>query len=178
MKKWFLSIALLLTVFVSPSFAQGLEVGIGVALPTTGRTIVTGAQVDSFGILRANSTLDSGPQLFVEIHKPFKVGEKFAVGPMIAFTPKIDLGTASNTQTTQPIAGGVGIAFQVPSKLKQHINIGVAYMVTQPIVQLADGYADGFQVPRGSNGQPLGVQFKTASLSRIMLTMSVSGWFK
>lgn len=177
MKKFMLAFAMVLLTAVSAS-AQGIEVGIGLAMPVTGTEVVTGAQVDSFGIVRANSTLDSSPQLFLELHKPFKLGPKFAVGPMLAFAPKVDLGLTSNDQTLQPVAVGVGVAFQIPSKMKQHINIGVAYMKTSPISQLADGYADGFQAPRGANGQPLGIQFKQASLGRLMLSVSVSGWFK
>lgn len=161
-----------------PSFAQGIEVGVGVAMPVTNTDLATGAQVDSFGVVRVNSRLDSSPQLFVEMHKPFKLGPKFAVGPMLGFTPKLDLGMASNNESVQPVAAGIGIILQIPSKLKQHINVGVVFMRTAPIVQLADGYADGFQAPRGANGAPLGIQFQEKSLSRVMLTMSVSGWFK
>lgn len=170
--------ALLALALPALAAAQGIEVGVGLASPITGRQIVTGAQVDSFGVLRANAKLDSSPQLFVELHKPFKLGEKFAIGPMVGFAPRVDFGMVGNTEAVQPVAVGFGVAVQIPSKLKQHINVGLAYVATGPVTQLADGYADGFQVPRGANGTPLGVQFQSKSLSRLMLTFTVSGWFR
>jgi hypothetical protein len=159
--------------------AQGVEFGVGIAAPVTNRDVVMAAKLDGLGVVRATRSLDASPQLFGELHKVFKVGPKLAMGPMIGFTPAVNLGITSNDQAEQPVGAGFGLLLQVPSKLKQHINVGVLWLITAPMPQMATGWLDGYQAPRtGQFGTPIEPEFKRASLNRVMLTMTVSGFLK
>lgn len=180
MKKLVAVIVLALVIVASGSaFAQGIELGVGLGAPIGGNNVVMDAQIDGSGVVRATRTMDSSPSLVVELHKPFKLGPKFAIGPMIAFTPSFNLGVSSNETSEQPVRAGFGIAIQIPSRLKQHINVGVLYAITPPITQLAPGWADGYQAPRsGINGFPLPPEFIKGSVSQVMFTMTVSGFLR
>lgn len=158
--------------------AQGIEFGLGLGAPIGSKSVVMEAKVDGSGIVRATRTMDSSPSLVVELHKPFKVGPKFAIGPMIAFTPSFNLGVSSNETSEQPVRAGFGVAIQIPSRLKQHINVGVLYAITPPISQLAPGWADGYQAPRSRlSDQPLPPEFIRGSVGQVMFVMTVSGFF-
>jgi hypothetical protein len=174
MKKFIIAALLL---FPTLSYAQGIEMGFGIGVPLTSRNITTDALVDSLGVVRATRTLDAGPQILLEFHKAFKVKE-LGIGPMIGFLPKIDFGTVTNAESEQPIGAGIGILVKVPSKTKQHFNIGVLWVVTAPVQKVDSQWVDGFQAPRASvSGLPLEVQFSRGSTNRLMIVATVSGLF-
>lgn len=156
--------------------AQGIELGVGVGVPISSRDITTEAVVDSFGIVRTARVLDSGPQILVEFHKTFKAGQ-MGIGPMIGFVPKIDFGTVTNAETEQPVGAGVGLLVKIPSKSKQHFNVGVLWVITAPVSKVDAAWQNGFQAPRGVSGIPLPPQFTRSSVNRLMLVTTISGLF-
>lgn len=176
MKKVLLAFLAAITI-AAPTYAQGIELGIGITAPLTGRSIVTTASIDDLGIVHATRTLDTAPQIVIEFHKTFKAG-KLGIGPMIGFAPKIDFGTVSNLETEQPLGAGFGIAVQIPSPRKQKFNVGLLWLITSPVTQLSPDFVDGFQAPRTSiSGPPLPLSFERHSVNRICLTLTVSGLF-
>jgi hypothetical protein len=184
--KAFILAALVALAIPSAALAQekkeeksGIEFGVGITAPLTQRNIITEAHNDTLGVTRVDRALDGSPQILVELHKTYKVNKSLAVGPMIAFTPKIDMGLTSNTATEQPLGAGFGFIVQIPSKLKQHINVGAMWLITAPVDQLAPGWQDGFQAPRnGQFGLPMNPEFTRASVHRICLVMTVSGFLR
>ena len=179
MKKMILVVLVLIFCFLGMASlvcAQGIELGVGVGVPVSSRNIVTEAMIDSFGVVRTARTLDAGPQILVEFHKTFKASQ-LGIGPMIGFLPKVDFGTVTNAETEQPVGAGLGVLVKIPSKTKQHFNIGVLWVVTSPVQQIGPEWREGFQAPRGASGLPLPPQFTRQSVNRLMIVTTISGLF-
>jgi len=154
----------------------GIEFGIGIGVALSGRNIATFAENDTFGITHVTKTLDEGPQLFLELHYDFPVG-KLGVGPVIGVFPKIDVGTVTNSETEQPVAGGLGMMLRFPTGTRQHFNVNFLWAITAPVFVMHEQWRDGFQAPRGVNGLPLQPEFTQQSVNRFMIAVSISNIF-
>lgn len=169
-----LTIAMLLT--ATSAFAQ-VEVGLGLGAPITARSIPTSAHIDNAGTVRVDETLDASPQIVIEVHRTFKLREKLAFGPYLAFAPKIDFGTSSNIGSQTPLGAGFGLLLSTNAGAKHRINFGGMWLITTPLTQVNPAWRDGFQAPRSSQDLPQEIRFEKGSVSRLMLTMTVSGIF-
>lgn len=159
-----------------PEDSGGIEFDIGIGVALTGNSLATFASNDTFGVTRVTQTLDEGPQLFLGIHYDYPVG-KMGFGPIIGVFPKIDLGTVSNAESEQPVAGGLGVLMRMPTNFKQHFNLAFMWAITSPVPVMNDQWRDGFQAPRGINGLPLQPEFTQKSVNRFMLVITVSNLF-
>lgn len=151
--------------------------GMGLAVPVTGTDIVTEASVDASGVVHANKVLDSSPQLFLEIHRTWKMTKDMEIGPMFGVTPKIDFGMLSSDNTEHLIGAGFGLMLTKPVKDKKFLNFGAMWLITQPVEQLTPEFKDGFQAPRAF-GLPILPVYVTKSVNRMVFYMTVSGLFQ
>ena len=174
MKKLLLTGLFLLTIS-SSAFAQ-IKLGLGLAVPLSARNIVVTAHVDNAGVVHVDKTLDASPQILVELHRTFKVNKDYEIGPVVGFCPKIDFGSASNSNTEHLVGAGFGLVITKPVSDKKYINIGVMWIVSSPVSQVNPEWREGFQAPR-TNNIPLDVRTRINSVNRIMFTMTISGLF-
>lgn len=175
MRKCILVIAAIIFA-ASTAYAQ-VEVGLGLGAPLTAANIPTEAHLDGSGIVHVDKTLDASPQIMVEVHRVFKMNEKYGVGPFIGFAPKIDFGLATNNQTEQPIGAGFGMLTSIHAGQKYRLNVGLMWLITGAVKQVDPAWQDGFQAPRNRQDLPMDVGHVTKSTNRILLTMTVSGLF-
>lgn len=176
MRRLVVGLAVTLLLSASPAFAQ-VQVGIGLGAPVSGRYIPLDGHIDSTGEVTIDRTLDSSPQLVVQVLRTFKLKEKLGVGPFLGFCPKVDFGTSSNTSAETPLGAGFGFLISTNAGAKQRINFGLMWLITPPMSQVNPAWRDGFQAPRTSQGIPQDIRLEKSSVSRIMLTMTVSGIF-
>lgn len=178
MKRLLFALAVLV-VSAAPSFAQGLGLGIGFAVPVIGQDVITLAHNTPEGVVTADRYLDASPQLAIEVHRTFMVSQrkKFAMGPSVIFLPKVDFGLASNNETTQGVGAGFGVIGSFPAGGKRSLNIGLAWVIQQPVPTLAPQWQPGFQAPRGRNDDPQLPQYEDKSPQRLMLFFTFSGLF-
>lgn len=168
--------ALAVLLLASPVSAQ-IQLGVGMGAPIVGNYIPTTGHVDSAGVVTIDSTLDSSPQIVVEVHKTFKVHEKLGIGPYLGFAPKVDFGTASNSQSESPIGAGMGFLVSTSAGGKHRLNIGLMWLITGPVVRVNPAWRDGYQAPRSLQGIPLDIRTERSSANRVMLTFTMSGMF-
>lgn len=173
---WGGAIIAIVLMLASPVYAQ-IQIGVGLGAPIVGNYIPTTGHVDSAGVVTIDSTLDSSPQIVVEVHKTFQVHEKLGIGPFLGFAPKIDFGTASNSQSESPIGAGMGFLVSTSAGGKHRLNIGLMWLITGPITQVNPAWRDGYQAPRSLQGVPLDLRTERGSVNRVMLTFTVSGMF-
>ncbi len=176
MRRILLLTLLVLFITIPNMYAQGLEFGAGFGVAMMGRNIPTFATVDSLGVTHITTTLDEGPQLFLELHYDIPVGS-MGIGPVIGVFPKIDLGSVTNLETEQPVSGGVGLMVRLPFNSKQHFNLNFIWAISAPVSQVDGRWLNGYQAPRDSSGLPIQPQFIRQSNNRLMFAFSVSNIF-
>lgn len=177
MRRMFVTLTMLLLLAL-PSIAHAqIQLGLGLGAAVVGRTIPTSGHVDSAGVVTIDSTLDSSPQIVVEVHRTFKVASKLGIGPFLGFAPKVDFGTTSNAGSETPLGAGFGFLVSTNAGAKHRINIGAMWLVTAPVTQVNPDWRDGFQAPRTSQGIPQDIRSFKGSVNRLMLTLTVSGIF-
>lgn len=165
------------TVQPAPKQKAEIEFGIGMGVALTNSATAVEAVVDSFGVTHVTKTLDEGPQLFLDVHYDIPIGNKMGFGPVLGVFPKVDFGSVSNTETEQPVAGGLGMMLRMPTNTKQHFNLVFLWAISTPSNVLNEQWKDGFQAPRGINGQPLPPEYNHSSVHRFMLVGTISNLF-
>lgn len=178
MKRLLLALAVLV-VSAAPSFAQGLGLGVGFAVPVIGQDVITLAHNTPEGVVVGDRFLDASPQLVIDVHRSFKMKptSKITIGPSFVFLPKVDFGLASNNETTQGVGAGFGGILGFSAGGKRSLNIGLAWVIQQPVPQLAPAWKPGFQAPRGRNDESQAPQYEDKSPQRLMLFFTISGLF-
>lgn len=178
MKRLALALAVLI-VGAAPSFGQGLGLGVGFAVPVVGQDVITAAHNTPEGVVTADRFLDASPQLVIDVHRLFKLKptSKVSIGPTFVFLPKVDFGLASNNETTQGVGAGFGAMMGFQAGGKRSLNLGLAWVIQQPVPSLAPEWKPGFQAPRGRNDESITPQFQDKSPQRLMLFFTISGLF-
>jgi len=173
--KRILAVFILLLLFPSLSFSQ-VGLGFGIIAPITGGDTPISASIDDVGIVRVDKTLDSSPQLFVEMHRTFSLGG-VRVGPAIGFAPKIDFGLATNDGSEPGPGVGFGGVIAFPVDENRSFNISIMILISKPIDQVSNSFSDGFQAPRDSMDNPIDPTFINRSNNRLVIGLTVSGLF-
>lgn len=155
----------------------GISLGVGVVAPLSGRDIVTEAHNDDTGVVRVDRVLDNSPELAIEVHKAFAITDTFGLGPAFLFAPKFDFGSTSNTTSEQPVGVGLGGVVSVDAGGKRTFNIGLFWMMYEPMDQVSPDFVDGFQAPRDSDDSPISPTFKKSSPNRLVITFTLGGLF-
>jgi len=154
-----------------------VQVGLGLGAPVVGRVIPTSGHIDNAGVVTIDSTLDSSPQIVVEVHRTFKMAQKVGIGPYLGFAPKVDFGTSSNSGSETPLGAGFGFLVSTDAGAKHRINIGAMWLITAPVTQINPAWRDGYQAPRSNQGIPQEIRTEKGSVNRLMLTLTFSGLF-
>jgi hypothetical protein len=155
-----------------------VQIGVGLTVPVANRDVLTQAGLDRAGNVVEQQALDASPQLVVEIHKTFDLGEA-EVGPMAGVViPKVRIGesTEDPMRKDQPLGFGLGgvQTFRLGADKKRMIHVGFLWeLITMDHIPAQ--WQAGKQAPDNRLGLPIPPSIVSGLVSRGLIVVTVSG---